>query len=525
VLDEKIRATAFPSQRERQPLIDSPDEGRGRWGLVAATAVVLLVATVLAGVRLGAPSYLGDEAIYASAARNAAVHGQWYPIHLREGLYNSKPPLVIWIPAASFRLFGWNEWADRLPSAVAGVAAAVLVAFFAAWLLRPWVGAIAGLLLATTSSWLFSHGVREGVGDSALTLLTMAALLCYLHYRTVRRRSWIIAAASAVGLGTLLKGLVAPLLFVVTAVAWEALLSRDSRRRVGEAEAAGDPWSAHLGLPLVVAAPALALYGIWAVDTGYRTSDFGANFINQNVVRVFEGIAAAHLHGWTFYLSTLWDAFGVWWILLPWVGAALWRMRQARTPQGRAMLLVGVWAVVPLLVLSIGASKLPWYVDPILPAWAVLLAIGCWELVRWLKPRRSVVVCLMLLIFAGLARRTWAAWSEIPRPKGPSALSRIERTCRLKSCRVLLDGMKVSDFRLREWDYAYLEALEGAVRPLPESYAPGPCDFVVTFRKRKRELEPAYAAADWYETAQRSEKGPLLRIADLCGGALLPALK
>ena len=64
-------------------------------------------------------------------------------------LWNTKPPLLIWLQAGSIDLFGAREWAIRLPSLLAAVATAGLTLRFA-WRLSAslFVMAIAGL-----SSW------------------------------------------------------------------------------------------------------------------------------------------------------------------------------------------------------------------------------------------------------------------------------------------------------------------------------------------------------------------------------------
>ena len=72
----------------------------------------------------GRYSVIASEMIETS---NWLVPQLWYVPHL------DKPPLTYWAVAASMKLFGRNEWAVRLPVALAGLSG-VAAAFFLAGL-------------------------------------------------------------------------------------------------------------------------------------------------------------------------------------------------------------------------------------------------------------------------------------------------------------------------------------------------------------------------------------------------------
>ena len=62
------------------------------------------------------------EPLFAEAARQMYETGDWItPYFNGEPLFD-KPPLIYWLIVLGFRIFGVNEWAVRLPSALAGAA-------------------------------------------------------------------------------------------------------------------------------------------------------------------------------------------------------------------------------------------------------------------------------------------------------------------------------------------------------------------------------------------------------------------
>jgi 4-amino-4-deoxy-L-arabinose transferase-like glycosyltransferase len=497
--------------------------------------VVLGVALALNLTRLGARSLLGDEAIYGGPARRAAVQGRWYPPLGRHAAFAHKPPLIIWLPASSFALLGVEEWSDRLPSALAGAAVAALVCGFAAWLLDPWSGALAGLLLATCRPWLFLHGVRDGVADPPLALLMAASLLCYLRYRTTDRRAWLAAAAAASAAGALLKGPVGPLLLLAITLAWEAarwMLALRALRAPNPAAApqpngalhpAAAPHSARALLaPLALFGLALVPLGVWIVDGVLRIPRFVPALRNEYLTRIVSGVSPLHVHGVTFYLPILARAFGVWWIgALP-AGAALVRLWRQGGPRARAALLVPIWGCAGIACLQLSVSKLPWYVEPMLPAFAVLLAAGFGEAARWLArwPVRRVLFGLGL---AGmLGARAAAAWETLAQPAHVNPMHRLALAVRREQprARVYLDIPAADANAIREWNYYYLESLDDLTQPLPARLAAAPCSFVVSSRapalRARREFAGVVPLAADRETAAEAD----LEIFDLCGGAV-----
>ena len=61
------------------------------------------------------------EPLFAEAARQMLVRQDWVTPYFNDATRFDKPPLIYWCMAIAYKLIGVNEWAVRLPSALAGI--------------------------------------------------------------------------------------------------------------------------------------------------------------------------------------------------------------------------------------------------------------------------------------------------------------------------------------------------------------------------------------------------------------------
>src|ERR1700735_2502300 len=87
------------------------------------TAVLELLGAlwlVLFFASLFSPPVLDDaDGTHANAARQMVLSGDWVTLRVNNVRYLEKAPLPYWLPAASFRLFGFSTFATHLPLALA----------------------------------------------------------------------------------------------------------------------------------------------------------------------------------------------------------------------------------------------------------------------------------------------------------------------------------------------------------------------------------------------------------------------
>lgn len=137
--------------------------------------------------------------------------------------YFSKPPLVNWLIAASFKLFGKSEWAARLPSVVAILTVAVaFVTIGRAGLGRG--GATIAALVWLTTAGLIEKGRLIEI-EAVYVSLSALAIICWLSWWLSDKSPWLTWVIPWIwlGLGWLAKGPVHLIFFyaVVMAVLWK----------------------------------------------------------------------------------------------------------------------------------------------------------------------------------------------------------------------------------------------------------------------------------------------------------------
>ena len=157
------------------------------------------------------------DAVQAQIARNMLTTGDWVTARLDGVLYLEKAPLVYWIIAGSYEIFGAHDWAARIPIALSAIALCSVTMAFGVWAFGRRAGFYAGLCMATCLGlFLFT---RILIPDVLLTLtiaLAMWAFLRALDEREPHPRFWALLLAVSLGLGLLLKSLIG-VLFPVAA--------------------------------------------------------------------------------------------------------------------------------------------------------------------------------------------------------------------------------------------------------------------------------------------------------------------
>ncbi|MHA3775362.1 glycosyltransferase [Verrucomicrobiota bacterium sgz303538] len=291
-----------------------------------------------------------DEGRYAEIAREMASGSSWLVPHLNGFEHFQKPPLLYWLTATSLHVFGVNEWAARIPSALAAVGIVLLTRAIARRLWNEQRAEIATLILL--SSVEFFLLARLLTPDMMLTFWSTAAIASLVF-----RRRWTFFIC--MGLGFLTKGPMALVVPIAAAIGWQIATRREEDRlRL--------PWLRGLALTLAIS---LSWFVVLSVSQP-RLFDY---FWRYELVQRFASTAHGRSKPWWFFGPVLLAGLLPWTFLLPRTARAAWQLWKKRTWAARHGLLAG-WVAVPLLVLSLSGSKLPTYILPLFPAFALALA-------------------------------------------------------------------------------------------------------------------------------------------------------
>lgn len=150
------------------------------------------------------------DAVQAQIARNMLTSGDWVTARVDGVPYLEKAPLGFWAMATSYRIFGVHDWSARIPIALSAIALCLLTAAFGVWAFDKRAGFYAGLCLATcVGLFLFTRILIPDVILTCSTALSMWAFLRAIDDHEPRPRLWAFLLAASLGVGLLLKSLIA----------------------------------------------------------------------------------------------------------------------------------------------------------------------------------------------------------------------------------------------------------------------------------------------------------------------------
>jgi 4-amino-4-deoxy-L-arabinose transferase-like glycosyltransferase len=398
--------------------VDEAMDGRKHFSLYLA--VILIAAAIYVGCILSPPSLMDDvDAVQAQIARNMLSSGDWVTARLDGIIYLEKSPLIYWLIAISYRIFGAFDWAARIPVALSSVALAWLTAAFGVWAFGRRAGFYAGLVIATCAGlFLFTRIQIPDVMLTATITLAMWAFLRVLDESEPHPRRWALVLAASFGVGLLLKSAVAVVFpagaAVVYLLATRQLFSAQVWRRLR-------PWSG-LAIIVLIAAP-------WHVLATLRNPPYfdltmrsvpgeyhgflWFYFMNEQVLRFLnlrsprDYDTVPRLYFWLFHLIWLFP----WSVYFPAVARLSFKPADRA---GQARLLALCWTGFLLLFFTFSTTQ-EYYSMPCYPALALLLgsamaAGGDWVR-RGTRVLAAIALCLAVAILLILA-----AVRHVPNP-------------------------------------------------------------------------------------------------------------
>jgi hypothetical protein len=348
------------------------------------------------------PGLMDDvDAVQAQIAGNMLTSGDWVIARLDGVPYLEKSPLIYWLIAISYRIFGLHDWSARIPVALGAVLLAWVVWRYGCWAFGAAAGFYAGLALATcVGLYLFT---RIQIPDVMLTLCVCVTFWSFqraLDEQETRPRLWAALLAASLGVGVMLKGLialVAPFGGVMLYLALtRQLFSRAVWKRLHVFT--GAPIILAIAAPWhVLATLRMPPYFNFTLHSGPGEYHgfFWFYFINEHVLRFLnlryprDYNTVPRLAFWLLHL--LW--------LFPWsaffpavVGLSFAPVDRA----GRTRLLALCWTSFLLLFFTFSTTQ-EYYSMPVYPALALLLGSAIASESRWLQVSTRLVGVVAML--------------------------------------------------------------------------------------------------------------------------------
>jgi 4-amino-4-deoxy-L-arabinose transferase-like glycosyltransferase len=364
---------------------------RGRWQLLS---LIVLSAILTVGTAGWGDLYNETDGQYGGAAKVMARSGSWL-IPENDGIPRLvKPPLLYWTLAVSMKLFGVNEFAARLPNALAVIGWVAVTFLIGKRMGGNSRGAVAGVVLLTSVG-TFTLG-RIVMPEPMFSAFIAAALYCVLRGidETRYRRTWFLGFWLFASLASFTKG-------------WHGLLY--PLAIVGLAAIPRTPEREHLRgliswqgafLFLVINLP-WSLY-VESLFPGYLQNVLLTEQLGHVVGSASPATSYTDVPRLQFLLL-----HAVW--LFPWslaaagaipviAGILRWRPR----PPSFSELIVAAWIIVVLGSVLLSGQRQDYYA---MAMWPAIALVAAWILER--SRIQPLTAALAILLAAGLA------WSQI----------------------------------------------------------------------------------------------------------------
>ncbi len=319
---------------------------------------VTLTAFIVFFTKLGEGSLDADPVVYASVAKHMAETGDWMSMQLGNEPYFNKPPLMFWLTALIFRVFGATTFTACVASAAFGAGACVAVYRLARDLFdRPTALLSAWVLLSTFDFLSFATRFR-------LESVCAFFLILSLHdtLRAVRSRAPAPLARAGIWIGLCFMAKGGPGFIALACVLAFLTWSR----------AASLLWS-RAGLAGAVGLLALALF--WPVS---QWLEYGEPYLAQAIGSELIGRLGPDSPIDRSYVGVLLERYWPW---LPFLVLGSWRLFARERPPV-AVKLLGSWIVVSLAILSLTDIQYGRYLSVLWPAFAIVTGRWFAQVVR-----------------------------------------------------------------------------------------------------------------------------------------------
>lgn len=316
-------------------------------------------------------------------------------------MWNTKPPLFVWMAALCMKFFGTSVFSLRLPSALSALVIVIYSFWFSKRHLNDWKsGFFAGLILVTSVGFIDYHVARNGDFDAMLSMWLFLYSTQFFIYLETRKKKSLILASLFVALAILTKGIAGclflPGLFIL------ALTDRSYRSCFKKAE-----------LYIFTLLGILVGASYYFIREIFNPGYLQAVLDNEILGRYLE-VTEYHRADGLFYLRFLNDLhFSTW---LYWVPISAFVVLLSKAWVKKLGVFLCIQIICYLLIISFSATKLKWYDAPLFPFMALLIGLGLTQIYdsvksiiitkgKWLQTAFFVLFCAG--IFAMPVRSLW----------------------------------------------------------------------------------------------------------------------
>lgn len=324
-----------------------------------------------------------DEAVFAEASKEMIENNDWLTPTYNAEIRYDKPILFYWLMAASYKMFGINEFAARFPSALSASVLALALFFFARHSRNEQYALFASIsFVVSFYFFVYSH---SSVTDMTLTLFISLSLFSfYLSEEDGGKPMYLYGFYLFSALAFLTKGLIGiafPFGVAITYMffieRWQGVRKVFSLRGIVLFFVVGAPW--YLAQLLI------------------HGQEFVEQFFVKHHFKRYLDVISGHRGPFYYYIPVFIIGLFPWSIFLP-LG-----IRNAIKSRERLILFGLVWFGFIFVFFSLSTTKLPNYILPATPAASLIIASGIMQYnKRWWRSSNVFLALLCLLMGTGL---------------------------------------------------------------------------------------------------------------------------
>ncbi|MBK9632165.1 MAG: glycosyltransferase family 39 protein [Saprospiraceae bacterium] len=355
------------------------------------------------------PIRIWDESRLAINALEMLQNGNWLVTHFesKPDMWNTKPPLMIWLQVLCMKLIGPGELALRIPSAVAGAFTCIaLISFIRKQTGDLFLGLMSVMVLVCSHGYIQYHGTRSGDYDALLTLWTTLSCLHFYNYTIHRSRKQLFYFFLFLTLAVLTKS-ISGLLFIPALIVYSLY-----QKTIWSMFKNRDVW---LGFTFFI----IIIGGFYLLREKANPGFLKMVYENELGGRFFQ-VVENHGGGFWYYINNFINQRFREWHLICLAGIII-GLLHSDTKVKKISIYFSFLCIGYLLIISISKTKLEWYDLPLYPFLAFHSAViinflyKFLENFKWLNRNlrfNPTPYLLVILIFTNPYRKildkTWA---------------------------------------------------------------------------------------------------------------------
>lgn len=179
----------------------------------------ILFVTLISGIilfhRLSESPLSGDGAFYSEISKEMAKTGDYLTLRYgyRIDFHHGKPPIIFWMNAFSGKIFGFNNFAMRLPSTIMGFTGILILFFFVKRYFNGYTAFFSALILTFTQQWL-SHS-RDALTDIPFAIFFSLALFSFWRAEKENKTFFYYLTGFFVGLSVMTRNITGFLVYAI----------------------------------------------------------------------------------------------------------------------------------------------------------------------------------------------------------------------------------------------------------------------------------------------------------------------